>query len=949
LGSTASSQVATHPLRVLLVEDSVTDAQRMIRELRRTGREVTFERVDSSAAMRDALARSSWDVVIADWTMRQLGGLAAIDLVRQLQLDLPFITVSRTTGAENAVAALRAGAHDYVTKNKLGRLGPAVEREIREREIRRARQDAERAQRDGERRIRRMMEVARVGVWFFGAEGKTSFMNQRMAQILGMSAEEAALASVADFIDAEDLPGIVARLAERVDGSFGRYELRFRRKDGSVGWGEFEASPLYDGEGRFEGSLTVVTDITARRHSQEAHREAELRFTRLFESGITGVVLSDVATGMVTEANDTFLEMIGHRRDELLDGTVRWADRTPMEWRAVSTEALEDLRRGGKPRPFEKEYLHKDGSRVPALVGVTLLDQRRVLTVITDLTAQKLAEASLAARMRIATMNGDVGVALARQDTLPAILEDCCRAVIAHLGAESVSVWTMNAVTRAPELRAALRRENGDDRNPEARFDLQGMVKERRAHRTNEAATDAWVTDHAWARAEGMQAFAALPMLVAGELVGLISLFSRRPLTELEGTALETVTDTIAVRIRGRLAEAANVALEDQLRQSQKMDAIGRLAGGVAHDFNNLLSVILSYSEMLLVDLPEDNPARSDIEEIRRAGLRAADLTRQLLMFSRQQITEPKVMDLNDVLSAMDRLLRRVLGEDIQLTSLPGPLPGCVLADSSAIEQVVMNLVINARDAMPRGGTLTMETSNVVLDETTARRHLGMSPGPHVVLSVTDTGTGMDAATLARIFEPFFTTKARGQGTGLGLSMVFGIVQQSGGNVLVSSEPDVGTSFKVYLPRADGTAKTPALDREPGPLRGSETVLLVEDEDQVRDVAGEILRRHGYAVIEARTAAEALVASEGHPGPIQLLLTDVVMPEMGGPDLAGRLVELRPDMKVLCMSGYTDDAAVRHGMADAAFAYLQKPLTVDGLTKKVRDVLDARAERTPRA
>ena len=383
--------------------------------------------------------------------------------------------------------------------------------------------------------------------------------------------------------------------------------------------------------------------------------------------------------------------------------------------------------------------------------------------------------------------------------------------------------------------------------------------------------------------------------------------------------------------------------LEEQLRQSQKMEAIGRLAGGVAHDFNNMLSVILSYGDMLLAEMKPGEPMHGDVEEIVKAGKRAADLTRQLLMFSRQQVLAPKVLDLNEVLKSMDKMLQRIVGADVDLVSLPTLPLGRVRADPSSVEQVIMNLVVNARDAMPTGGKLTMETDNVVLDEAYARAHLGVKPGPHVMLAVTDTGSGIDAATLGRIFEPFFTTKEMGKGTGLGLSTVFGIVHQSGGSVWVYSEVGQGTTFKIYLPRVDSAVEAVRVTEAPTTLRGSETILLVEDDDQVRAVAQGILRKSGYHVIEARNAGEALLHSERHPGAIHLLLSDVVMPQMSGPELAKRLASVRPDMKVLCMSGYTDDSIVRHGVLEAHFAYLQKPITPEALTRKVREVLDAGA------
>jgi len=390
-----------------------------------------------------------------------------------------------------------------------------------------------------------------------------------------------------------------------------------------------------------------------------------------------------------------------------------------------------------------------------------------------------------------------------------------------------------------------------------------------------------------------------------------------------------------------RKGEQALRNAEDQLRQAQKMEAVGRLAGGIAHDFNNLLSVILSYGEVVMDDMSPHDPARGDLEEIRKAACRAADLTRQLLLFSRQQVIARKVLDLNEVLAGVDKMVKRIVGEDIDLATIPAVGLGRVLADPSSIEQVIMNLVVNARDAMPTGGKLTIETSNVELDADYAFGHLGATPGPHVMLAVSDTGVGMDPATQARIFEPFFTTKETGKGTGLGLSTVFGIVQQSGGSVWVYSEPGRGTTFKMFFPRVEASVSVASATEVAAVRRGSETILLVEDQDQVRAAAHTILKRNGYRVITANNAGEALLLCERHEGRIDLLLTDVVMPHMSGTELAKRLAQARPDLKVLYMSGYTDDSIVRHGVLESEMAFLEKPFTPESLTRKIREVINA--------
>jgi PAS domain S-box-containing protein len=631
------------------------------------------------------------------------------------------------------------------------------------------RKEADRGRREAERRAERMVESATVGMWTIDSEGRTTFMNARMANILGMDLAEALVTPVAQFFLTEDRPELSERLASRRAGVVSAYEQRFRKPDGAVGVLWIEASPMHDAQGRYEGVLGIVTDVTERRRAEEATRASETRYRMMFDNSPLPKWLYDAETLRFLDVNEATLRDYGYSREEFLSMTIK------------------DI------RPPED---------VPALLEAE-------------------------------------------------------RQVELH---PKFGVWR-------------LRKKSGEIMQVE-------------------------LTKHTFRLGDRVTRLA----------VG-------RDVTE---------------RLR----------LEDQLRQSQKMEAVGRLAGGVAHDFNNVLSVILSYADLVLADLKADEPMCDDVEEIRKAGQRAADLTRQLLMFSRQQVLEPKVLDLNEVLTSMDKMLQRILGADVDLVSLPAQPLGRVRVDRSSIEQVIMNLVVNARDAMPTGGKLTMETDNVVLDEAYAREHLGVTPGPHVMLAVTDTGTGIDKAAMVRIFEPFFTTKEAGKGTGLGLSTVFGIVQQSRGSVWVYSEPGKGTTFKVYLPRVDDAVDVVRTVVAPETLRGSETILLVEDDDQVRTVARGILGRSGYHVIEARNAGEALLHSEKHAGTIHLLLSDVVMPQMSGPELAKRLASSRPDMKVLCMSGYTDDSIVRHGVLEARIAYLQKPITPETLTTRVREVLD---------
>jgi len=395
--------------------------------------------------------------------------------------------------------------------------------------------------------------------------------------------------------------------------------------------------------------------------------------------------------------------------------------------------------------------------------------------------------------------------------------------------------------------------------------------------------------------------------------------------------------------IRAAKLRRERTRLEEQFRQAQKMEAVGRLAGGVAHDFNNLLTVITGYSDMLLAGCDLKDSQRTALQEIRRSAERGGGLTHQLLAFSRRQPLEARTIRINDLILQTEKMLRRLIGEDVELVTIAAAAQDAVEADAGRLEQVIMNLVVNARDAMPNGGKLTIETGTTRLDEAFSARQLGVRPGQYVIISVTDTGTGMDDKTQSHLFEPFFTTKNPGRGTGLGLATAYGIIRQSGGAISIMSELGRGTTARIYLRLAEAKPqavpeKTPARE----PLRGAETILLVEDEARVRKLILDVLSGRGYKVIEATRGREALKLAKAHEGKIDLALVDVVMPEMSGPDLIRQLTRQRPQMRVLYISGYTEEAMVHHGIPDSGIAFLQKPFLPDALARKVREVLDSR-------
>lgn len=417
--------------------------------------------------------------------------------------------------------------------------------------------------------------------------------------------------------------------------------------------------------------------------------------------------------------------------------------------------------------------------------------------------------------------------------------------------------------------------------------------------------------------------------------------------------ALKEKQDDLEKRVRERTAELAQAnaelrreaeektKLQAQLIQSQKMDAVGRLAGGVAHDFNNILTAIGGYGDFLLGTLPPEDRRREDVEEIQKAAERASSLTRQLLAFSRQQVLQMRVLDCNALVADLEKMLRRIIGEDVELVTVLSREPARIKADAGQIEQIVLNLVVNAKDAQPEGGRITIETSCVELQEDYARMHLQVKPGSYVVIVVSDTGTGMSPATLSHLFEPFFTTKEQGKGTGLGLATVYGIVKQSGGGIYVYSEPGHGTSFKIYLPRIQEPVQPAAQNHPPAKSAGgSETVLLVEDDAQVRNLIRRVLVQCGYNALVARDPMEAIDLCRRRKEPIDLVLTDVIMPKMHGPDMIKHLASLHPESKVLYMSGYTDTTLAQHDLVNCSANFLQKPLAPNVLTRKVREVLD---------
>ncbi|MEJ7730089.1 MAG: response regulator [Polyangiaceae bacterium] len=638
--------------------------------------------------------------------------------------------------------------------------------------------------------------------------------------------------------------------------------------------------------------------------------ESERLYRSTFDAAPVGIVHVGL-DGQWIRANQRLCDLLGYARDELETSVIQARVQSESGPAGAEVEAFRSMLDGTIDRHVldERRYRRQDGGFVWVRIKVSLHRDadgkaQHFIWVIEDMTERRQAEAlarreELKFRRFVETSHEGIG-----------ILDADNRISFANRRLEEMLGYDAGGLigTSPPDLVEDDVRSGADVGADEHREGISHSV-ERRLRRK-----------------DGMELWA---------------LRAADPMIGEDGAREGTFVMLMDVTQRKRAEEALRRS-EAQLRQSQKMEAVGSLAGGVAHDFNNLMSVVLSYSELLADGLKEGDPMRADLDEIMAAGKRATVLTRQLLAFSRQQVLQPKVVDLAEIVSGMENMMRRLLGEDVELLVSSTPDLATIMVDPGQLEQVIMNLAVNARDAMPRGGKLTLESSEAVLDEACAAEH-GVRPGPHVVLVASDTGVGMDKATMARLFEPFFTTKGPGKGTGLGLATVFGIVRQSGGTIWVDSEPGKGTTFKVHFPTAKG-AVSPRASVSPSdvvPLRGSETILLVEDEESVRVLARTILRKYGYNVLEAQSGGDAFLLCEQHAATIHLLLTDVVMPRMSGRQLAERLLSVRPQMKVLYMSGYTDDAVMRHGVFDSTVAFLQKPITPLLLARRVREVLGA--------
>ncbi len=773
-------------------------------------------------------------------------------------------------------------------------------------------------------------------------------------RVLGWTVEEILARPWLDFVHPDDRQATIDVAAKQAKGApVLEFENRYRCKDGTWRWLSWRVAPPASGSTRL---YAIARDLTER-------KQADDRVRLILEAAPSAMVLVD-GHGKITFVNSQAEKIFGYSRAEMLGQFIEML--MPASLQKTHVEIRNQFLANPRPRSMgEGRDLYgrrKDGTQVPLEIGlnpITIEGETFVLAAIVDISERKRRqglekvraglEAALEERERYAVRlvaRSAVTAILSEGESFEEVAPRILKAVCESMNWAHGEVWTVSFRDQMMQFVRGWHLPNVDLEEfenaargapwPVGTGIAGSVAASGKAMWFEDVAKEAACPRTKLAARLNLHGAFAFPVASEDKASAVMMFFSRKiekPDEDMLAMMADLGSQIGQFLVRHRL--------RGQLEQSQKVESIGRLAGGIAHDFNNLLTVINGYSETLIEQFREGNPVRESLKEILAAGDRAADLTRQLLAFSRNQILVLKVIDINVIVQKMEQLLKRLIGEDVDLRSSLAPGLHLVKADPGQLEQIIMNLAVNARDAMPNGGRLTLETANVQLDEAYSRAHTSVAPGSYVMLAVSDNGIGMDRNTQEHLFEPFFTTKVIGKGTGLGLATVHGIVKQSGANIWVYSEPGIGTTFKIYFPSVQEAASTPDREAPRDVPRGSEGILVVEDEPAVRKLACAVLRSKGYVVLEAASGPEAIEVFMKNTDAIRLLVTDVVMPGLSGRDLHKRLSEIRPGLPVLYVSGYTSNAIVHHGVLDQDVHFLQKPFTADGLARRVRETLDA--------
>jgi two-component system, cell cycle sensor histidine kinase and response regulator CckA len=934
-------------LRILILEDNLADAELVQFELKEAGLAFTSKVVMTEEDFVRELQQFSPHLILSDYDLPNYNGALALAEAKERRPDSPFILVTGAIGEDRAIEILTQGAKDYVLKSRLQqRLAPAVRRALAEAEGQTARKKAEtdlrKAHRTLEERVKirtaeleaeinerkqAEMELLREklftetlleslpGIFFlYDSTCHLKRWNKAHETATGFSADELRDWYIPDWHKSPEDAAMGMALVKSVldTGVGGAFETTLINKEGRFVPYLISITRLLTPDG--PAMMGVGVDITERKQAEELLKESKAQLSNALEIAHLGHWGYDVATDLFT-FNDQFYKIFRTTVEKVGGYTMRSAEYArrfvyPDDMNMVGEETRKAIETTDPHfnRQIEHRMLYADGTVGYITVRFFIVKDSHGRTVKTygvnqDITERKRAEEALQKseeRFRLAFSTSTDAININRMsDGLFVDINE---------GFTRLTGFTWE------DVNGKTSREIDIWCNPADRKKLIDGLEEKKYYENLEAE---------FRRKNGSVATA----LMSAKIIVLQNI-----------PHILSITRDISDRKR---EEEEKAKLQAQFQQAQKMESVGRLAGGVAHDFNNMLGVILGHAEMALERVDPAQPIHANLQEIRKAAERSSDLTRQLLAFARKQTVSRKVLDLNDTVAGMLKMLHRLIGEDIHLAWLPGANVWPVELDPSQIDQILANLSVNARDAIAGVGRVAIETKNIILDESYCAAHAGVVPGEYVLLSVRDDGCGMDRETLSHLFEPFFTTKGIGKGTGLGLATVYGIVKQNNGFIEAKSEPGQGTTFRIYLPRYAGKAEQMGAEGlKETVVRGRETVLVTEDEPAILELTTLILERQGYSVLAASTPGEAIQLAREHPGEIHLLITDVVMPEMNGRDLAKNLLSLYPHLKRLFMSGYTADVIAHHGVLDEGVYFIQKPFTMKDLAAKVREVLD---------
>lgn len=958
-------------LRVLIVEDSEIDGELVIRELKRYGYTVRSSRVDTVPALKAALETQSWDVVLSDYAMPRFTGLEALKMIKATGLDVPFILISGTIGEEIAVEAMRAGAHDYLLKDRLARLGPAVERELRDAEGRRARRAAEKElQRKSEEQAL-LLESIPTQLWYLTDAKTYGAVNKAHADFMGLPKEALEFEKVSELAVPDGVEVCVSGNSDPFDTKKSMYTEEWATNaQGERRLLAITRTPKLDENGDVEYVVCAANDITERKRAEEALRKSEAIYRDLIDNSADLIFTCDLK-GKSTSVNPAANDLLGYSPEEFLALDLRRI--IHPDFRADVERYFQEqvTKESVRTEPYEIMAVGKDSRLVWLEINMRVVLQSGkpsgVHGIARDITDRKRAEQVSRKHTQeleaINRLGREMGARLSSNDMVSSALS-----VLAGIVKTDCAILFLyedeHLVLHGIESNA-YQRSNMEFPVHRVGECLCGMAyEERKPVFSSNTIDDPRCT---WEECKrlGLKSIAAIPLAAGGELMGVLALGSheKRDFSS-EENFIQSLAHEITMGLKNSLlfeevqrhaclleqrvselrrSNEERDSLQSQLFQAQKMEAVGILSGGIAHDFNNLLQVIQGYSDLALFYIPEGQKAHTHLREIKKATRSAAELTQGLLTFSRQIESKLRPVDVNHEIRAVTAMLSRTIPKMVEIRTKLEEGIHTVNADPSQLQQVLINLALNARDAMPGGGTFTIETCNLRLDEAYCRTHLGTKPGDYVLLSVTDDGSGMDSKTKARIFDPFFTTKEMGKGTGLGLSIAYGIIRSHGGHILCYSEPGEGTAFKIYLPAIveEGISSSKAINIE-ALKGGTETVLIIDDEEMVRQLAVETLSNFGYRVLSAPDGRQGIDLYRERPDSIDLVILDLIMPEMGGRQCLESILQINASAKVVIASGHSANGQLEDAHRMGSAAIISKPYDVTSLLTLVRQVLDAK-------